>query len=172
MPRGYAWVMTLATVPTVTLALFAVGPRVQRGRRDVGAPAGRRRAPDASTAMGTDLFWLICARRQLRRVALARARPIFGGTKHWMTAYPFLALFAGAGFDAVVRAARRELVRHRRRSPAARRLGARARGRRAAILGAAVFAAPIDRDGPLAPVGLSALHAARGRRGGRGVARA
>ncbi|MGF2075737.1 hypothetical protein, partial [Enterococcus casseliflavus] len=25
--------------------------------------------------------------------------PIFGGTKHWFTAYPFLALFAGAGVD-------------------------------------------------------------------------
>jgi hypothetical protein len=28
--------------------------------------------------------------------------PIFGGTKHWMTAYPFLALFAGVGAAAIV----------------------------------------------------------------------
>jgi hypothetical protein len=27
--------------------------------------------------------------------------PIFGGTKHWITAYPFLALLAGRGFDLV-----------------------------------------------------------------------
>ena len=32
--------------------------------------------------------------------------PIFGGTKHWMTAYPFLALLAGVGCAMVVRAAR------------------------------------------------------------------
>ena len=30
--------------------------------------------------------------------------PIFGGTKHWMPAYPFMALYAGAGFALVVRA--------------------------------------------------------------------
>jgi hypothetical protein len=27
--------------------------------------------------------------------------PIFGGTKHWITAYPFLAILAGRGFDLV-----------------------------------------------------------------------
>ena len=39
MPRGYAWVMTLATVPTVTLALFCVGLAV-RGRVWLGGLAG------------------------------------------------------------------------------------------------------------------------------------
>ena len=29
--------------------------------------------------------------------------PIFGGTKHWLNAYPFLALFAGLGFAALSR---------------------------------------------------------------------
>jgi hypothetical protein len=29
---------------------------------------------------------------------LSRETPIFGGTKHWMTAYPFLCLLAGLGF--------------------------------------------------------------------------
>jgi hypothetical protein len=28
--------------------------------------------------------------------------PIFGGTKHWFTAYPFLALFAGIGFQCLL----------------------------------------------------------------------
>jgi hypothetical protein len=28
--------------------------------------------------------------------------PIFGGTKHWITAYPFLCLFAGLGFRSVL----------------------------------------------------------------------
>ncbi|HSY21873.1 MAG TPA: glycosyltransferase family 39 protein [Polyangiaceae bacterium] len=33
--------------------------------------------------------------------------PIFGGTKHWLTAYPFLAIFAGYGFELVRRAMHR-----------------------------------------------------------------
>jgi hypothetical protein len=37
------------------------------------------------------------------------ATPIFGGTKHWMPAYPVLALFAGRGFDIVTAAMNRAL---------------------------------------------------------------
>jgi hypothetical protein len=33
---------------------------------------------------------------------LSTDTPIFGGTKHWLTAYPFLCLFAGLGFDRLV----------------------------------------------------------------------
>jgi hypothetical protein len=36
---------------------------------------------------------------------VSSSSPIFGGTKHWMIAYPFLCLFAGFGFALVVRAA-------------------------------------------------------------------
>jgi hypothetical protein len=35
------------------------------------------------------------------------ATPIFGGTKHWLTAYPFLALLAGRGFRLVALALER-----------------------------------------------------------------
>jgi hypothetical protein len=35
---------------------------------------------------------------------LSDGTPIFGGTKHWLTAYPFLCLFAGLGFTRVVAA--------------------------------------------------------------------
>ena len=35
--------------------------------------------------------------------------PIFGGTKHWITAYPFMCLFAGYGFDRVSAAMKRTL---------------------------------------------------------------
>ncbi len=84
MPRLYAWVMTLATVPAVTLLLFAVG---------LGACFARRRWPAS-----TPFLWLLC-------LAMCYApwwsdrTPIFGGTKHWLTAYPFLCLFAGRGFS-------------------------------------------------------------------------
>jgi hypothetical protein len=106
MPRLYAWVMTLATVPAVTLALFALG-LVDTTRALVRGVSGERAASDA--------LWLVglCASYA---PWLSRDTPIFGGTKHWITAYPFLCLLAGRGF-ALVRA---EIVQHsyaRRRDP-------------------------------------------------------
>ena len=40
--------------------------------------------------------------------------PIFGGTKHWLTAYPFIALFAGWGFGSVLDRAELALVTSKR----------------------------------------------------------
>jgi 4-amino-4-deoxy-L-arabinose transferase-like glycosyltransferase len=151
MPRGYAWLMTLATVPTVTIALFAVGLGT-RALAWTKRPTSTR-APVVD-AMGTDLLWLIGV--VVNYAAWLRAStPIFGGTKHWMTAYPFLALFAGAGFSAVVRAARRELARQRRRGVAVRRLAASPWAAAAAI-GAATGAAPLTETIRSHPWGLSA----------------
>jgi len=138
--------MTLATVPGVTLLLFAVGV------------AGRARAwvvkAKSVDAAGTDLLWLIAL--VVNYAAwLSPRTPIFGGTKHWLTAYPFLALFAGVGFDMVVRAARRELLRLRRRSEAARRAG-RSAIAAPLLLGAAVLAAPFTETVRSHPWGLSA----------------
>jgi hypothetical protein len=83
MPRLYAWLMTLATVPSITLLLFAVG---------LGVSVWQRRE-----RFSTPLLWLLCL-----LICYApwwsNGTPIFGGTKHWMTAYPFLCLFAGRGF--------------------------------------------------------------------------
>ncbi|HEX2872992.1 MAG TPA: glycosyltransferase family 39 protein [Polyangiaceae bacterium] len=86
MPRGYAWLMTLATVPLVTLALAAVGAAVARKQ-----PEKRQEYA----------FWAVSI---LASYApwLSDGTPIFGGTKHWLTAYPFLCLFAGLGFTRVV----------------------------------------------------------------------
>jgi hypothetical protein len=82
MPRAYAWVMTLATVPLVTLVLAAIGACVSLG------PGGRRsdQALWAASIFVSYAPWL------------SSGTPIFGGTKHWITAYPFLCLFAGLGF--------------------------------------------------------------------------
>jgi hypothetical protein len=86
MPRSYAWLMTLSTVPLVTLLLAAVG-----------AVAARVPAKERSQYV----FWAVSV---LMSYApwLSDGTPIFGGTKHWMTAYPFLCLFAGLGFTRVV----------------------------------------------------------------------
>lgn len=147
MPRLYAWVMTVATVPTTTLVLFGVGlwrsmrsiywPRVlmmtrrfrrrrglRRGlarrefanlmqhggeetssvrRRRVGAPG---LVESTRSRLSTHTLWLLCI---LASYApwFSSNTPIFGGTKHWITAYPFMALFAGWGFREALIALRR-----------------------------------------------------------------
>jgi 4-amino-4-deoxy-L-arabinose transferase-like glycosyltransferase len=100
MPRLYAWVMTVATVPGITLVCFALGLvrsaldlRLGRGP---ALSAGERRTRDRD--FSTRSLWMLCL---LTSYApwLSSNTPIFGGTKHWITAYPFLCLFAGVGFD-------------------------------------------------------------------------
>ena len=167
MPRGYAWVMTLTTVPGITLLLFLVGLAVRaRARLSalLGATLGKRSAalvrwtrdlPAPRFDPGsTDLLWLLGLVVNYAAWT-SPSTPIFGGTKHWMTAYPFLALFAGCGFAAVVRAVRRELLRHRRRFA-----WALAAGRPAlpvtALVGVAAIAAPAAETLHAHPWGLSA----------------
>ncbi len=112
-PLGYAWVMTLATIPLVTLLLFAIG--LVFGVRHVWlrvirpAPGGDVRARDfwlADPLSSSVVFWLLSI---LASYApwLSSSTPIFGGTKHWMTSAPFLALFAGYGFSLTLAALRR-----------------------------------------------------------------
>jgi hypothetical protein len=55
----------------------------------------------------TDLLFFLAAAVPLSLFLLPKT-PIFGGTKHWLTAYPFFVVFAGRGFvmtlDAMKRA--------------------------------------------------------------------
>jgi hypothetical protein len=88
MPRLYAWVMTLATVPLITLALFALG------LFDTGRALLREREP---MRVAADCLWLVGIAASYAPW-LSSDTPIFGGTKHWITAYPFLCLLAGRGF--------------------------------------------------------------------------
>ena len=127
-PRSYAWVMTAATVPAITLALAAVGAVI--GARE------HRRARSVALLWGLGVLvnyapWL------------SPGTPIFGGTKHWMAAYPFLALFAGVGFDWIGT------------TLAAAAPGARRRWV-AVAAGAAVVAAPLVETLRAHPWGLSA----------------
>ncbi|HEY3500480.1 MAG TPA: glycosyltransferase family 39 protein [Polyangiaceae bacterium] len=93
MPRLYAWVMTLATVPAILLVLFAIG------LADGVSAAWRTRS---SARVALDGLWLLglCVSYA---PWLSSDTPIFGGTKHWITAYPFLCLFAARGFAFVAR---------------------------------------------------------------------
>jgi hypothetical protein len=144
--------MVLATVPTVTLLLFAVGAAdraVVAGRR-LWAWARALVQRDAERAPGdpleTDLLLALSIAAAVGPFFLP-ATPIFGGTKHWMPAYPALALFAGRGFDLVLGAMRRALagLEWRRRWMLAE-----------TALGACVVAAPLAETVHSVPFGLSA----------------
>jgi 4-amino-4-deoxy-L-arabinose transferase-like glycosyltransferase len=113
MPRLYAPAMTLATVPTVTLGIFAVGV-ISCARKHIATISSALKGKQPARADGgaPDLLWILGIGVCYGAWLLPKT-PIFGGTKHWMTAYPFLALFAGAGFSLLVRLLRAELRRAR-----------------------------------------------------------
>jgi hypothetical protein len=96
MPRLYAWVMTAASVPGITLLLFLIGLAVaaQRGFAHIRSRSGDR---EAERDYSTHVLWFVCIVTSYAPW-LSPNTPIFGGTKHWLTAYPFLCLFAGRGF--------------------------------------------------------------------------
>ena len=96
LPVSTPFVMTLFTVSLVVLALAGAG---LVSRRSELRPPWRLGRGD-STTRRTDLLWFGCLAAPLLVIALPSS-PIFGGTKHWLTAYPFLALFAGWGLLAV-----------------------------------------------------------------------
>ena len=100
MPRGYAWVMTLATVPLTTLVLAFVG--WFHGTRDmVSVTFSRFRVKSPHKHSASDvLLWVICL-VTFYSPWLSTNTPIFGGTKHWFSAYPFLCLIAARGFEAL-----------------------------------------------------------------------
>jgi 4-amino-4-deoxy-L-arabinose transferase-like glycosyltransferase len=98
MPRAYVWVMTAATVPAITLLLFLVGV-ASRARAHLAPLFSRNADPPPYDPAYTDSLWAICLLIQLAPWILSTDTPIFGETKHWLTAYPFLCLFAGVGFD-------------------------------------------------------------------------
>jgi 4-amino-4-deoxy-L-arabinose transferase-like glycosyltransferase len=111
MPRLYAWVMTLATVPTITLVLFVLG-LVLSVRELPWFPLSRAACSttkrtgaeqhELERRFSTRALWMLCLFTSYAPW-LSSSTPIFGGTKHWITAYPFMCLFAGLGFDWALR---------------------------------------------------------------------
>jgi 4-amino-4-deoxy-L-arabinose transferase-like glycosyltransferase len=128
-PKAYAPVMIAATVPVVTLTLFALGAadrlknlavhlRVRVASRVGSRVRGFLGRLGAGKGVGfdrdkhqTDLLLLLGFAVPLAPFFLDKT-PIFGGTKHWLPSYPFLAVFAGRGFDLVARAMGRGLADH------------------------------------------------------------
>jgi 4-amino-4-deoxy-L-arabinose transferase-like glycosyltransferase len=145
-PRTYAPLMTLATVPLITLVLALCGgvaalaalARGMRAESSLPTPGGasaasteagslavapitheegsagvapntttHRASPSAPAAplsserWSHGVLWAACLVLSYAPWLLPTT-PIFGGTKHWLNAYPFLALFAGQGFAALL----------------------------------------------------------------------
>lgn len=112
-PMSYAWVMTLFTVPLTTLLLGVLG-LIRELATLAGALVAAFRAPpqtqpaavdggeSAQVAVDPRLTSLLLFGALLAPLAIITfpSTPIFGGTKHWFPAYPFLALFAGSMFSA------------------------------------------------------------------------
>ncbi len=95
-PTSYAFVMTLFTIPLTITALTLCG-LVVRARAFLPSGLALRLMPRGSLradVRATDVLWLGGLLSPLA-VFLLPDTPIFGGTKHWFTAYPFLCLFAG-----------------------------------------------------------------------------
>ena len=105
MPRSYAWVMTLATVPLTTLLLALLG--LLGSLRSAAFASSSKSPPRATGSLFTQqllsdvLLWVICI-FTFYSPWLSSDTPIFGGTKHWLTAYPFIGLLAAVGFAVVV----------------------------------------------------------------------
>jgi hypothetical protein len=118
LPISYPFVMTWATVPTVLLVLALVGLAVALRADLRRGDDGERAAPTwwAPLPQGWNrhdgLLFTTFAAAPLVLIAWPTT-PIFGGTKHWLTAYPFLALAAARAWAAVWAAADAARVRRR-----------------------------------------------------------
>jgi hypothetical protein len=151
-PKSYLPVMVLATVPTITMLLFAIGAydRAAVGARRLAAWWRAREGRGADDAVATDargepeLLLALSIGVAMSPFFLSHT-PIFGGTKHWLPAYPALAVFAGRGFELAATALRAALPR----------LGAmRMRAAQGALF-ASVVAAPLAETAHSHPFGLA-----------------
>jgi hypothetical protein len=106
MPISYPFVMTFATVSTVWLVLVVAGAWIGlRGDlRRQGAPEAETREGSFWVPLGggiarrDGLLYLIFAAFPIVLIALPTT-PIFGGTKHWITAYPFFAMLGAMAWS-------------------------------------------------------------------------
>lgn len=101
-PVHFPFVFSALTIPVGILVAGGVGVVVAaraawRGWRD--APEDGAEAPDRRSA---EVFLLFSLAVPFLVIALPHT-PIFGGTKHWMTAMPFFAVLGGVGLERIAR---------------------------------------------------------------------
>lgn len=99
MPIGYPLVMTFATVPAVVLvtAMFGLGLRRRAVIVDPIPDASFWCPRPAALPRRDVLLYAIFAVFPIALISMP-STPIFGGTKHWITAYPFMALLCVEGW--------------------------------------------------------------------------
>lgn len=99
-PRAYMPVLVMATVPAITMLLFFVGAfeRLRAMTRELVALVTKKDDALSADTSEPDVLVFLALSAPLA-VFLLPTTPIFGGTKHWLPAYPFLAMLAGHGFD-------------------------------------------------------------------------
>ena len=149
-PRSYMPVMIVATVPAITLLLFAIGfgDRIRAMVLRLVAMVKKDRVGARGDKGESDLLIMLAFAAPLA-VFLLPTTPIFGGTKHWLPAYPFLAMLAGRGFDLVADKAEKVL-------PTLKGFDAKKLEIAQGLLLALVLAAPIAETAHSHPFGLSA----------------
>jgi hypothetical protein len=131
LPVSYPFGMTLFTVPTVTLLLAVAGMAVYArpavltwASRLIGvrAPAhenlfrypARRSWLRPGKGLDPLVGRLLAMNALVPLLIIAHpSTPIFGGTKHWLPAYPFLALLAAVALSRLLRAMFDQLPRRR-----------------------------------------------------------
>ena len=103
-PFSYPFVMTAITMPFVTLVLGLTGmtERIATSARRMIpglGPLSLEKLQRERSLRGVTLLLLLNTLIPILIIAW-KSTPIFGGTKHWMPAWPYIALFAGFGFAA------------------------------------------------------------------------
>ncbi len=112
-PSVYPWAMTLLTWPLTLLMAFVLGmlavytPRpvwrlLRRPEADIPWNPARRMDERGRTAeqRAWERLQLISVLWPMALISMP-GTPIFGGTKHWMLAYPFMLLIGARGLQAV-----------------------------------------------------------------------
>ena len=118
-PIEYPFLVSSVTIPVVTLAAFAIGlgymvKRFQLVGRVRAILSVLKGSNPRHARGGEPAPWVTDPRATVSLLALAGlvpfliiampSVPIFGGTKHWMTAMPFVAMIAGLGAWEALRA--------------------------------------------------------------------
>lgn len=103
-PIGVPFVMTLFTVSlsTIAMSLFGLATRARALLPDGLQTRWWAKGRVHADALASDVLMVGAMLAPLVVIALPSS-PIFGGTKHWFPAYPFLCLFAGVGLVQTLR---------------------------------------------------------------------
>jgi hypothetical protein len=112
-PISYPFLMTLVTVPVVTICLFAVGFWMTGLRPLIKAVRGWRswfgQTEPLDGPFGRKMFIYVNMAFPIVLIALP-STPIFGGVKHWLLTMPFFCLVAAHALVALFRMAWSGLV--------------------------------------------------------------